>query len=392
MLSMNSLPPRALIVDDDASIRAMVRTSLERQGARTREVADTSAALQELAAGEFDLLVLDLALRSEDDGMQLLQRVRARPELDELRVIMLTASGEPTIVTRGFAEGAHDWVTKPFNFGVLSARLGAALKESRRAARKRRVADAAAASAQSSREELAVAMEVQRAAFPHLPTEIGYHRFSGDVFAAGGLSGDVIDIVRDRRGRTTAFLLDAAGHGLAASIIASVGRGALAQAFRDGLPMDEALQSLRKALADHREFFGSAAAVVALRFDEDARTTEVVNAGMPPVLVWDARRKVVPIRAQVGPVGLHGDVSNCYDVIPNQDCAAWMLTSDGLTDGRLDADVVLALARDLRVPSSLGISGAFARIVAPRLRALVGDSPTDDASLLLVERTAWSPS
>ena len=120
-------PEHILIVDDDAEIRALLRDYLQRNGMRAEAVADGRAMREALAAGRFDLVILDLMLPGED-GLTLCRNLRAHSNLP---VIMLTARGEETDRIVGLEMGADDYLPKPFNPRELLARIHAVLRRAR---------------------------------------------------------------------------------------------------------------------------------------------------------------------------------------------------------------------------------------------------------------------
>jgi DNA-binding response OmpR family regulator len=119
-----------LIVDDDADIRSLVRTLLEKEGATVFEAADGRTALREFHARNPDLVVLDVTM-PELDGWEVLERIR---DLADVPVLMLTALGQETDRVRGLQAGADDYVVKPFGRQEFLARVEALLRRTRRAA------------------------------------------------------------------------------------------------------------------------------------------------------------------------------------------------------------------------------------------------------------------
>jgi len=113
-----------LIVDDDAEIRTLLRDYLERNGLRASAVADGRAMRAALAAGRYDLVVLDLMLPGED-GLTLCRELRTQSNLP---VVMLTARGEDVDRIVGLEMGADDYLSKPFNPRELLARIRAVLR------------------------------------------------------------------------------------------------------------------------------------------------------------------------------------------------------------------------------------------------------------------------
>jgi DNA-binding response OmpR family regulator len=113
-----------LVVDDDLSLLELLGDYLERLGHVVDGVASGAAALDRLEGQGFDLVILDVTMPGLD-GWVLLSKIRA---VSRVPVIMLTARADEPDVLRGFAGGADDYVTKPFSFAQLAARIGAVLE------------------------------------------------------------------------------------------------------------------------------------------------------------------------------------------------------------------------------------------------------------------------
>ena len=108
-----------LIVDDDVSIRVLLREYLEQNGFRTSTVADGDGLKDRLRRTPVDLIVLDLMLPGED-GFALCRWIRATRETP---VIMLTARNRGDDRVQGLELGADDYVAKPFEPRELVARI-----------------------------------------------------------------------------------------------------------------------------------------------------------------------------------------------------------------------------------------------------------------------------
>ena len=115
---------RILIVDDEPRIRQMIREYLEHEGFSCTEATDGSAALAQLAATSFDLVLLDIMMPFVD-GMTCLREIRARKITTP--VIMLTARGEEYDRVAGLEGGADDYIVKPFSPREMVARVKAVL-------------------------------------------------------------------------------------------------------------------------------------------------------------------------------------------------------------------------------------------------------------------------
>ena len=113
-----------LVVDDESTIREVVRRYLERDGFLVREAADGFEALDAIKEDQPDLLLLDLMLPGID-GVTLTQHLRQERAVP---IIMLTAKGDPTDRIRGLDLGADDYITKPFSPQEVVSRVRAVLR------------------------------------------------------------------------------------------------------------------------------------------------------------------------------------------------------------------------------------------------------------------------
>ncbi len=113
---------RVLLVEDEESLRRVMKDLLEREGFIVHEAGDGVIALDEVDRLAPDLVVLDLNL-PRLDGYGVLSHLRARPATQKLPVIVLTAKGDEESEVRVFEYGASDYLTKPFRARALSARI-----------------------------------------------------------------------------------------------------------------------------------------------------------------------------------------------------------------------------------------------------------------------------
>jgi DNA-binding response OmpR family regulator len=118
---------RALIVEDEAAIREIVRLHLSLAGLDTEEVGDGRAALDRLRADRFDLVVLDVMLPGVD-GVTICRALRAGGPNQRAGVLMLTARDTEPDKVIGLESGADDYLTKPFGVREFMARVGAVLR------------------------------------------------------------------------------------------------------------------------------------------------------------------------------------------------------------------------------------------------------------------------
>jgi DNA-binding response OmpR family regulator len=118
---------RSLIVEDEASIREIVRLHLSLAGFETVEVADGRVALDRLRSERFDLVVLDVMLPGVD-GVTLCRALRSGGPNQSAAVLMLTARDTEPDKVLGLESGADDYVTKPFGIREFMARVNSVLR------------------------------------------------------------------------------------------------------------------------------------------------------------------------------------------------------------------------------------------------------------------------
>ena len=121
---------KILVVDDEAVLVKGIRFNLQQEGYQVETGCDGEQAVELAREGSFDLIILDLMM-PKIDGLQACMRIR---EFSDVPIIMLTAKSEDSDKLMGFACGADDYVTKPFNILELKARVRALLRRTAAAA------------------------------------------------------------------------------------------------------------------------------------------------------------------------------------------------------------------------------------------------------------------
>ena len=118
---------RILIAEDEQRIASFLQKGLSANGFTTAVAEDGPSTLEMAYSGDFDLLILDLGL-PEMDGSDVLTHLREKNR--SLPVIILTARDSVTDKVAGLESGADDYVTKPFKFEELLARVRVRLRGS----------------------------------------------------------------------------------------------------------------------------------------------------------------------------------------------------------------------------------------------------------------------
>jgi DNA-binding response OmpR family regulator len=118
---------RVLVVEDEQHLAEGLRFNLEAEGfeVTVRDNGEDALAAFASPAAPFDLLILDVMLPGID-GFEVIRRLREQSHF--LPTLMLTARGRPDDIVKGIAAGADDYLAKPFDLGVLIARIKGLLR------------------------------------------------------------------------------------------------------------------------------------------------------------------------------------------------------------------------------------------------------------------------
>lgn len=116
-----------LVVEDDIDLRDLITYNLRGEGYVVLTAADGVTALDIARQNPISLVLLDLML-PRLDGLDVCRQLRAKPETATVPILMLTARGEETDKVVGLEVGADDYVTKPFSWKELRARIRAQLR------------------------------------------------------------------------------------------------------------------------------------------------------------------------------------------------------------------------------------------------------------------------
>lgn len=127
---MSSVPgPLVLIIEDDARVRSLLKTSLTAHGHRTIEASSAEEGLKRSEEYAPELILLDLGL-PDRDGLEIVHRVRT---WSTAPIIVISARAQESQKVLALDAGADDYLTKPFGSDELLARIRAALRRSQRA-------------------------------------------------------------------------------------------------------------------------------------------------------------------------------------------------------------------------------------------------------------------
>jgi two-component system KDP operon response regulator KdpE len=115
---------KVLVVDDDVEMLGLLQMWLQNTGYETVTAEDGAAGLRRVYSSRPDLVLLDVNM-PQVDGWEVCRRIR---DMSDIPVILVTINGQKADRLKGFSVGADDYVTKPFDFLELMARVGAVLR------------------------------------------------------------------------------------------------------------------------------------------------------------------------------------------------------------------------------------------------------------------------
>jgi DNA-binding response OmpR family regulator len=120
---------RVLVVEDEAEIRELIVLHLMREGLKVDAVASAEEALELLTQNKYVLIALDWMLPGQT-GVELTKALRLQKS--DVSILMVTAKAESLHIVEGLEAGADDYLTKPFEIGILLARVRALIRRSQR--------------------------------------------------------------------------------------------------------------------------------------------------------------------------------------------------------------------------------------------------------------------
>jgi phosphoserine phosphatase RsbU/P len=278
-------PPRArcvrvLLVEDHPGDARLIQEHLAGvEGVVFRlERADCfAAALERLARGGIDIVLLDLSL---PDSRGLETFLRLHGELPGVPVVVLTALNDELLALRAVQEGAEDYLVKGYvNSNLLARSLRYAIERFRR-----RQAEKAL---RETHEQMRAAREIQQRLFPAAAPRLPGLDIAGASFPAEATGGDYFDYVPLPDGTLGVVVSDVTGHGFGPALVMASTRAYLRALTQTHTDVATVLKLANRVLTGD---VGTDRFVTLLfaRLDPEARTLAYANAGHPTGYVLDA--------------------------------------------------------------------------------------------------------
>jgi sigma-B regulation protein RsbU (phosphoserine phosphatase) len=389
-------PVRALLVDDDPLLLALLSAFLDSRGYEVAQAADGEAALALMADGGFNLVITDRNM-PRMDGLALCRAIRARADESYVYCIMLTASVNEQSLVDAMEAGVDDFLAKPLRPAELGARLRAAERvlalEAGLAARNGELTEAYA---QLSR-DLELARALQLAQLP-APQSFGGYHLGGLFEASSYVGGDLYDYFPLGDRLLAFYVADVSGHGVAAAMMAVSAQHqlrAVSQQVVRGIDPGAELQEAAVEIVTryNRRFLemnetGLYLTLVYGLVDRMTGRAALVAAGHPPALFAAAGSATFePIGEGSLPVGILPDAAYEARLVTLAPGSRLALYSDGITEcSRADGQPFgLQRLQDLLVRERSHAPAAGFAAIREALHAWHGGTFEDDVTLLLLE-------
>ena len=367
---------KALVVDDDATARLMLKSLLSRLGYEIVVAADGREAVSRFESDAVDIVFLDINM-PHMDGLQAAQRMKALSVQDFVPILFVTGASETRDLVRGIDAGGDDFLTKPFDEAVLKAKI-------RAFERIRTLHRNAALLHARERADWQVAQsllgDVLMGPNPRTPA------IHADITAADAFSADVFLAEYSPSGDLNLLLADFTGHGLAAALAALP----TAQTFRSMTakgfaPQQILLEIERKLRAELPTGKFMAAAFV--QISHSLERIWVANLGMPDIVLLDSAGVRARIKSHGLPlgVGAERDAGDLVRLLTVTRGERLLLASDGVHE-TLNACGEQFGAGRLEDAARTSQQGLLIYGVKDALARFRGDEPmSDDSSLVEVQ-------
>ncbi len=376
-----------LIADDSAVSREVLTILLKRLGHTVITAENGADGVEKFRTERPDVVLMD-ALMPVMNGYEATRQIKALAGDHWVPVIFLSGLENQDDLLKGLEAGGDDYLAKPVNEVILSAKLRSLALALSMQARLQHYYDTAEEENLLAREILTCQVHGQRLNDPRLhywmePT----HHFSGDVVAA----------VHAADGRMIVMLADATGHGLAAAIsVLQVFN--LFNALADiNLPLTEIVRELNNRIRETMPV-GRFVAASFVSFDMMGGRGEIWNGGMPAALWINATGQVTRrFVSQHLPLGIgNSDASESgksgisdTEVFDCRDGGQLLLYSDGLIEAENADHVAFGDARLLTAIAASSAATARCEAIRHAVQDHLADVPAhDDISLVVIDMVA----
>jgi len=377
MNSICAVQPRILVADDQPDLIDALRLLLKREDIHVEAVGSPEAALSAIAAGSFDLLLMDLNYTGDTtsgrEGIDLLSRVQALDR--ELPIVVMTGWGSVDIAVEAMRHGVRNFVQKPWDNDQLVSILRTEVDAGR--ARRQQVA--------IERRDLDEARRIQRKLLPSTMPPLEGWEVAVSWQPASGVGGDCFDAIPFGPARVGWSIADVVGKGIPAALLMSNLQAAVRAFATNTTEPAELCQQVNRILCGHiaeGRFISFFYCVV----DNDDATLTFANAGHYPPILIRADGAVERLGTGGAVLGVFPDASYEQGRVSLRSGDRIVLYTDGITDVCNAADEEFGDARlvDLAVVNRACSAPALQARLANAVDGFSDGRFQDDATLIVM--------
>jgi sigma-B regulation protein RsbU (phosphoserine phosphatase) len=344
--------PALLVVDDDPDILRVVRFYLAKQNYRVHTAESGQEALEVLEREPGVELILSDVMMPAMSGLELLTAVKNDDRFSDIPVILISAEGETSRKVTGLNMGADDFITKPFNFDELMARVRnhirlRQLQQDVVIAGRQVLQANALLQEQNDRfqEDLDAARSLQMSLMPDALPDTDQLRLGSRYLPAERLGGDFFDVVALNGGRHLGVLVaDVCGHGVTAAFITAMTKIAFQSASHNSLDPAVVLSRMNRELTAN--LASGFVTVFYAIYDLQTRALTYASGGHPAPLVH--RRTaggMLALDPQATFLGCFDPVEFRADTIALQPGDRLFLCTDGLFESKRGSEEEFGMER-----------------------------------------------
>ncbi len=271
---------RILIVEDDSLFAEILQTFVEEKKCSSIVTEDIAAAKAQLAASEFQLVLVDNKL-PEGDGVNALEQIR-EASLVPLPIIMITADDNPNLLLKAYEKGVDDFLVKPLSLDLLWQKVKRVClyydKERQMSAQTEKLEKLL--DKQEQEENLA------RYVYEHVSSNLQTETECVDTYlqSSSAFNGDVFICDSGPNGNRFVILADATGHGLSAAISILPLVGTIRAMIRKGLSLPHMVHEANKKLCVELPD-DKFVTLIGVEINFNTKQLTIFNGGMPDIVV-----------------------------------------------------------------------------------------------------------
>lgn len=329
-------PYTVLAVDDNLLNLKLIEKSLSKEGYRIFS-ADNGPEARAIAGKEKpDLILLDIEM-PEENGFDVIKKLKENPETNAIPVLFLTGVSEVDSKLKGFDLGAVDYITKPFHPLEVLARVRIHLKLS--------IATNSLIAGQA--DKLKQVTEAQVAMLPQ-PADYPDAKFGAFYKALEEAGGDFYDILNISDKITGYFVADFSGHDIKTSYLTASVKALMAQNCTPVYSPAESMKMINQVLVEIMPD-GKYLTGCYVHLNRTTKKMTIINAGHPPVACIREGEKPFLIKSDGDILGMFADAQFGVQKIDVKEGDKFFIYSDGLVESA-EEKITWATGADTLLP------------------------------------------